>query len=156
MAYLISVYFCLQVRNFAEQPRNNVLIWSVWPQDSRMALRIHAGGTPTIHLVGPGSQSTLSPEDQVKAELLFEAFSEANSLKNITSLFQKFCECVKLRPNDYRTFYTRLKERMSFSWKWKNFQGKLDKRTGQKDYGKGTYCSGNKVGACLSVCLSVS
>jgi F-actin monooxygenase len=110
-----------------------------------MALRIQSGGTPTIHLVGPGSISTLSVEDQARAEKFFDAFCEANSLKNITSLFQKLCECVKLRPNDYRTFYTRLKERMSFSWKWKSFQGKLDKRTNQKEYGKGTYCSGNKV-----------
>ena len=110
-----------------------------------MALRLNTGGTPTLHLVGPGSVSQLTPEEQSRAEELFEAFCQANSLKNIAGYFQRLCECVKLRPNDYRTFYTRLKERMCFSWKWRSFQGKLDKRAGQKDYGKGTYCAGNRV-----------
>ncbi|XP_055349227.1 F-actin-monooxygenase mical2-like [Paramacrobiotus metropolitanus] len=34
---------------------------------------------------------------------------------------------------------------MSFSWKWKHFQNKLDKRAAQKEYGKGRICCGNKV-----------
>lgn len=116
-----------------------------------MACRIREGGTPTSRYITapPCATSTngngLSAAAQIQAEQLFEEFCTANSLKNIISLFHKFCECVKLRPNDYRTFYTRLKERMSFSWKWKSFQSKLDKRMSQKEYGKGQHCSGNKV-----------
>ncbi|GAU88379.1 hypothetical protein RvY_01088 [Ramazzottius varieornatus] len=111
-----------------------------------MACRIQTGGPSTYRLAGPlSTASALSPEEQTRAEVLFDAFCSANSLKNITSVFQKLCECLKLRPNDYRTFYTRLKERMGFSWKWKSLQSKLDKRFSQKEYNQGNCCSHTKV-----------
>lgn len=113
-----------------------------------MTLRIHGRGSPLIRYTDaacPPSAGGLPPASQLLAEQLFEDFCAANSLKTILGLFHKFCECVKLRPNDYRTFYTRLKERMSFSWKWKSFQSKLDRRAAQKEYGKGQHCSHNKV-----------
>ncbi|XP_055349222.1 protein-methionine sulfoxide oxidase mical3a-like isoform X2 [Paramacrobiotus metropolitanus] len=117
-----------------------------------MSCRIQHAGPAALHghhghttAARAHNVSSLSAGEQARAEKLFEDFCAAVSLKHIVGYFQQFCECVKLRPNDYRTFYGRLRERMSFSWKWKHFQNKLDKRAAQKEYGKGQICSGNKV-----------
>ncbi|OCT86159.1 hypothetical protein XELAEV_18019851mg [Xenopus laevis] len=76
---------------------------------------------------------------------LFDRFVQATTCKATLKSFQELCDYLDLKPKDYRTFYHKLKSKLSY-WKAKALWSKLDKRGCHKDYKKGKVCLNTKVG----------
>ncbi|XP_024147952.1 F-actin-monooxygenase mical1 isoform X2 [Oryzias melastigma] len=73
----------------------------------------------------------------------FDLFIQAKTCQEVKQHFSELCVQLKLDPKDYRTFYTKLKERLNY-WKAKALWSKLDKRASHEDYQQGKACSNNK------------
>uniref|UniRef100_A0A670Y4T9 Microtubule associated monooxygenase, calponin and LIM domain containing 3 n=1 Tax=Pseudonaja textilis TaxID=8673 RepID=A0A670Y4T9_PSETE len=78
-----------------------------------------------------------------QAHVLFDRFVQASTCKGTLKAFQELCDYLELKPKDYRTFYHKLKSKLSY-WKAKALWAKLDKRGGHKDYKKGKVCANTK------------
>ncbi|XP_041443850.1 F-actin-monooxygenase MICAL3 isoform X7 [Xenopus laevis] len=74
---------------------------------------------------------------------LFDRFVQATTCKATLKSFQELCDYLDLKPKDYRTFYHKLKSKLSY-WKAKALWSKLDKRGCHKDYKKGKVCLNTK------------
>lgn len=74
----------------------------------------------------------------------FDLFIQAKTCQEVKQHFSELCVQLKLDPKDYRTFYSKLKERLNY-WKAKALWSKLDKRASHEDYQQGKACSNNKV-----------
>lgn len=79
-----------------------------------------------------------------RAHALFDRFVQAATCKGTLKAFQELCEHLEVKPQDYRSFYHRLKSKLHY-WKAKALWAKLDKRGSHKDYRKGRACSNTKV-----------
>lgn len=79
-----------------------------------------------------------------QAHVLFDRFVQASTCKGTLKAFQELCDYLELKPKDYRTFYHKLKSKLSY-WKAKALWAKLDKRGCHKDYKKGKVCTNTKV-----------
>ncbi|XP_078000578.1 uncharacterized protein LOC144453173 [Glandiceps talaboti] len=75
---------------------------------------------------------------------LFDQFMHANTFRTCISSFQELCEFLDVKPNDFKTCYPYLKNRLT-SWKAKTLWSKLDKRAFHKDYKRNKACSNTKV-----------
>uniref|UniRef100_A0A3P8RNP5 Molecule interacting with CasL protein 1 n=1 Tax=Amphiprion percula TaxID=161767 RepID=A0A3P8RNP5_AMPPE len=73
----------------------------------------------------------------------FDLFIQAQSCKDVKHHFVELCRELDINPKDFRTFYTKLKERLNY-WKAKALWTKLDKRASHADYQQGKVCSKNK------------
>ncbi|XP_070612591.1 F-actin-monooxygenase MICAL3 isoform X2 [Erythrolamprus reginae] len=78
-----------------------------------------------------------------QAHVLFDRFVQASTCKGTLKAFQELCDYLELKPKDYRTFYHKLKSKLSY-WKAKALWAKLDKRGCHKDYKKGKVCANAK------------
>ncbi|KAG8138380.1 hypothetical protein E2320_004272 [Naja naja] len=78
-----------------------------------------------------------------QAHVLFDRFVQASTCKGTLKAFQELCDYLELKPKDYRTFYHKLKSKLSY-WKAKALWAKLDKRGCHKDYKKGKVCANTK------------
>ncbi|XP_053521459.1 F-actin-monooxygenase MICAL3 isoform X1 [Artibeus jamaicensis] len=78
-----------------------------------------------------------------RAHALFDRFVQAATCKGTLKAFQELCEHLEVKPQDYRSFYHRLKSKLHY-WKAKALWAKLDKRGSHKDYRKGRACSNTK------------
>ncbi|XP_013918254.1 PREDICTED: protein-methionine sulfoxide oxidase MICAL3-like, partial [Thamnophis sirtalis] len=78
-----------------------------------------------------------------QAHILFDRFVQASTCKGTLKAFQELCDYLELKPKDYRTFYHKLKSKLSY-WKAKALWAKLDKRGCHKDYKKGKVCANTK------------
>ena len=74
----------------------------------------------------------------------FDLFIQAQSCKDVKHHFAVLCRQLELNPKDFRSFYTKLKERLNY-WKAKALWTKLDKRASHPDYKQGKVCTKNKV-----------
>ncbi|XP_071771570.2 F-actin-monooxygenase mical1 [Centroberyx gerrardi] len=84
------------------------------------------------------SQDSASPSHAV-----FDLFVQAPSCKDVQRHFAELCRQLELDPKDFRSFYTKLKERLNY-WKAKALWVKLDKRASHPDYQQGKVCAKNK------------
>uniref|UniRef100_A0A3Q1FTL9 Molecule interacting with CasL protein 1 n=1 Tax=Acanthochromis polyacanthus TaxID=80966 RepID=A0A3Q1FTL9_9TELE len=84
------------------------------------------------------SQEPVNPSHAV-----FDLFIQAQSCKDVKHHFVELCSELDINPKDFRTFYTKLKERLNY-WKAKALWTKLDKRASHEDYQQGKVCSKNK------------
>ncbi|XP_020560558.1 F-actin-monooxygenase mical1 isoform X3 [Oryzias latipes] len=73
----------------------------------------------------------------------FDLFIQAKTCQEVKQHFSDLCVQLKLDPKDYRSFYSKLKERLNY-WKAKALWTKLDKRASHEDYQQGKACSNNK------------
>uniref|UniRef100_A0A8C4F8X9 Molecule interacting with CasL protein 1 n=1 Tax=Dicentrarchus labrax TaxID=13489 RepID=A0A8C4F8X9_DICLA len=73
----------------------------------------------------------------------FELFVQAQSCKDVKRHFADLCRQLDINPKDFRSFYTKLKERLNY-WKAKALWTKLDKRASNSDYQQGKACTKNK------------
>ncbi|XP_069084152.1 F-actin-monooxygenase MICAL3 isoform X15 [Pleurodeles waltl] len=78
-----------------------------------------------------------------QAHVLFDKFVQATTCKGTLKGFQELCDYLELKPRDYRSFYHKLKSKLSY-WKAKALWTKLDKRGCHKDFKKGKACSNTK------------
>ncbi|XP_078529751.1 F-actin-monooxygenase MICAL3 isoform X21 [Lissotriton helveticus] len=78
-----------------------------------------------------------------QAHVLFDKFVQASTCKGTLKGFQELCDYLELKPRDYRSFYYKLKSKLSY-WKAKALWSKLDKRGCHKDFKKGKACSNTK------------
>lgn len=85
------------------------------------------------------SQDAVNP-----SHAAFDLFVQAQSCKDVRQHFAELCRELDLDPKDFRSFYTKLKERLNY-WKAKALWTKLDKRASQPDYQQGKACSKTKV-----------
>lgn len=74
----------------------------------------------------------------------FDDFVQAQSVKDVKQHFSELCLQLDINPKDFRSFYSRLKERLNY-WKAKALWTKLDKRASHSDYQQGKACHKNKV-----------
>lgn len=74
----------------------------------------------------------------------FDLFVHAQYCKDVKQHFAELCRQLDINPKDFRTFYSKLKERLNY-WKAKALWTKLDKRASQTDYQQGKACNKNKV-----------
>ncbi|XP_041073996.1 F-actin-monooxygenase MICAL2-like isoform X11 [Polyodon spathula] len=74
---------------------------------------------------------------------LFENFVQASTCKGTLQAFNILCRQLELDTQDYNSFYTKLKSKVTF-WKAKALWSKLDKRASQKEYHKGKACLGTR------------
>lgn len=74
----------------------------------------------------------------------FDLFIQAQTCKDVQRYFSELCKQVEVDPKDFRSFYTKLKERLNY-WKAKALWTKLDKRASHPDYQQGKVCAKNKV-----------
>ncbi|KAJ8416293.1 hypothetical protein AAFF_G00383150 [Aldrovandia affinis] len=82
-------------------------------------------------------------EKNAQAGQLYENFVQASTCKGTLQAFNILCRQLELDPLDYKSFYSRLKARITF-WKAKALWSKLDKRAAHKEYKKGKACTGTK------------
>ncbi|XP_035252208.1 protein-methionine sulfoxide oxidase mical2b isoform X2 [Anguilla anguilla] len=82
-------------------------------------------------------------EKSAQAGQLFENFVQASTCKGTLQAFNILCRQLDLDPLDHKSFYSRLKARVTF-WKAKALWSKLDKRAAHKEYKKGKACTGTK------------
>ncbi|RXM36392.1 Protein-methionine sulfoxide oxidase MICAL2 [Acipenser ruthenus] len=82
-------------------------------------------------------------EKNSQACQLFENFVQASTCKGTLQAFNILCRQLELDPQDYKSFYTALKSKVTF-WKAKALWSKLDKRAGHKEYQKGKACPGTR------------
>uniref|UniRef100_A0A667YIV2 Molecule interacting with CasL protein 1 n=1 Tax=Myripristis murdjan TaxID=586833 RepID=A0A667YIV2_9TELE len=73
----------------------------------------------------------------------FDLFIQAQTCKDVQRYFAELCKQVEVDPKDFRSFYTKLKERLNY-WKAKALWTKLDKRASHPDYEQGKVCAKNK------------
>ncbi|XP_069484771.1 F-actin-monooxygenase MICAL3 isoform X4 [Ambystoma mexicanum] len=78
-----------------------------------------------------------------QAHVLFDKFVQATTCKGTLKGFQDLCDYLELKPRDYRSFYHKLKSKLSY-WKAKALWTKLDKRGCHKDFKKGKACANTK------------
>uniref|UniRef100_A0A3Q1G1F2 Microtubule associated monooxygenase, calponin and LIM domain containing 1 n=1 Tax=Acanthochromis polyacanthus TaxID=80966 RepID=A0A3Q1G1F2_9TELE len=83
------------------------------------------------------------PEPVNPSHAVFDLFIQAQSCKDVKHHFVELCSELDINPKDFRTFYTKLKERLNY-WKAKALWTKLDKRASHEDYQQGKVCSKNK------------
>ncbi|KAM9343535.1 F-actin-monooxygenase mical1 isoform 2-T2 [Pholidichthys leucotaenia] len=83
------------------------------------------------------SQDPVNP-----SHVSFELFVQAQTCKDARHHFAELCRHLDLNPKDFRSFYSKLKERLNY-WKAKALWTKLDKRASHPDYQQGKVC--NKV-----------
>ncbi|XP_056130719.1 F-actin-monooxygenase mical1 [Lampris incognitus] len=74
---------------------------------------------------------------------LFDLFVQAQTCKDVRQHFSELCKHLQVNPKDFRSFYTKLKERLNY-WKAKALWTKLDKRASHPDYQQGKACAKNK------------
>uniref|UniRef100_A0A7N9AKX4 Molecule interacting with CasL protein 1 n=1 Tax=Mastacembelus armatus TaxID=205130 RepID=A0A7N9AKX4_9TELE len=84
------------------------------------------------------SQEPVSP-----SHTTFDLFIQAQNCKDVKHYFAELCKQLDIDPKDFRSFYTKLKERLNY-WKAKALWTKLDKRASNADYQQGKACSKNK------------
>ncbi|XP_033913635.3 F-actin-monooxygenase mical2b-like isoform X1 [Acipenser ruthenus] len=82
-------------------------------------------------------------EKNSQACQLFENFVQASTCKGTLQAFNILCRQLELDPQDYKSFYTALKSKVTF-WKAKALWSKLDKRASHKEYQKGKACPGTR------------
>ncbi|MGH0140511.1 UNVERIFIED_CONTAM: hypothetical protein FKN15_019770 [Acipenser sinensis] len=82
-------------------------------------------------------------EKNSQACQLFENFVQASTCKGTLQAFNILCRQLELDPQDYNSFYTALKSKVTF-WKAKALWSKLDKRASHKEYQKGKACPGTR------------
>ncbi|XP_061591162.1 F-actin-monooxygenase mical1 isoform X2 [Cololabis saira] len=73
----------------------------------------------------------------------FDLFVQAKTCQEVKQHFSELCQQLQLDPRDFRTFFTKLKERLNY-WKAKALWTKLDKRASQAAYQQGKACTNNK------------
>ncbi|XP_076597085.1 F-actin-monooxygenase mical1 isoform X2 [Chaetodon auriga] len=73
----------------------------------------------------------------------FDLFIQAQTCKDVRQNFVALCRQLDINPKDFRSFYSKLKERLNY-WKAKALWTKLDKRASHPDYQQGKACSKNK------------
>lgn len=73
----------------------------------------------------------------------FDLFVQAQTCKDVKHHFAALCKQLDISPKDYRSFYSKLKERLNY-WKAKALWTKLDKRASHQDYKQGKVCTKNK------------
>ncbi|KAM8974754.1 F-actin-monooxygenase MICAL3 isoform 1-T1 [Pelodytes ibericus] len=78
-----------------------------------------------------------------QSHVLFDRFVQATTCKGTLKSFQEMCDYLELKPRDYRSFYHKLKSKLSY-WKAKALWSKIDKRGCHKDYKKGKACPNTK------------
>lgn len=85
------------------------------------------------------SQDPVNP-----SHAMFDLFVQAQCCKDVKHHFAELCRQLDINPKDFRTFYSKLKERLNY-WKAKALWTKLDKRASHSDYQQGKACNKNKV-----------
>ncbi|XP_044065935.1 F-actin-monooxygenase mical1 isoform X2 [Siniperca chuatsi] len=73
----------------------------------------------------------------------FDFFVQAQTCKDVKHHFAELCRQLDINPKDFRSFYSKLKERLNY-WKAKALWTKLDKRASHSDYQQGKACTKNK------------
>uniref|UniRef100_A0A3Q3WQN3 Molecule interacting with CasL protein 1 n=1 Tax=Mola mola TaxID=94237 RepID=A0A3Q3WQN3_MOLML len=84
------------------------------------------------------SKDSLNP-----SHATFDLFVEAQTCADVKRRFAELCRQLDLDPKDFRTFSSKLKERLNY-WKAKNLWVKLNKRASHADYQQGKACTRNK------------
>ncbi|XP_042266338.1 F-actin-monooxygenase mical1 [Thunnus maccoyii] len=84
------------------------------------------------------SQDPVNPSHAV-----FDLFVQAQTCKDVQHHFAELCKQLDIDPKDFRTFYTKLKERLNY-WKAKALWTKLDKRASHPDYQQRKACAKTK------------
>ncbi|XP_027000791.2 F-actin-monooxygenase mical1 [Tachysurus fulvidraco] len=74
---------------------------------------------------------------------VFERFALAQTCKEVQQKFGELCRHLELDAQDYRHFYSKLKERLNY-WKAKELWQKIDKRAAHPDYEQGKSCANTK------------
>ena len=74
----------------------------------------------------------------------FDLFVQAQTCKDVQLHFADLCKQLDIDPKDFRSFYSKLKERLNY-WKAKALWTKLDKRASHPDYQQRKACAKNKV-----------
>ncbi|KAM4610241.1 F-actin-monooxygenase mical1 isoform 2-T3 [Polymixia lowei] len=74
---------------------------------------------------------------------VFDLFVQAQTCKDVQRHFADLCRQLEVNPKDFRSFYTKLKERLNY-WKAKALWVKLDKRASHPDYQQGKACANTK------------
>ena len=74
----------------------------------------------------------------------FDLFVQAKTCQEVKHHFTELCRQLCIDPKDFRSFYTKLKERLNY-WKAKALWTKLDKKASHAVYQQGKACSTNKV-----------
>ncbi|NXU96492.1 MICA2 monooxygenase, partial [Cettia cetti] len=78
-----------------------------------------------------------------QAGQVFENFVQASTCKGTIQAFNILTRQLELDPLDNRSFYTKLKSRVT-TWKAKALWNKLDKRASHKEYKRGKSCMNTK------------
>ncbi|XP_066176661.1 F-actin-monooxygenase MICAL2 isoform X2 [Sylvia atricapilla] len=78
-----------------------------------------------------------------QAGQIFENFVQASTCKGTIQAFNILTRQLELDPLDNRSFYTKLKSRVT-TWKAKALWNKLDKRASHKEYKRGKSCMNTK------------
>lgn len=87
----------------------------------------------------------MADQDSVHpAHSSFQLFVQAQSCEDVKRRFAELCRQLDISPKDFRSFYSKLKERLNY-WKAKALWTKLDKRASHSDYQQGKACIKNKV-----------
>lgn len=81
---------------------------------------------------------------------LFSQFCNASTFQGIMDTFQQMCHMIGLHPVDHQIFYKQLKTRL-LSWKAQSLWSKLDKRSANSEYKKGTACNKTRVGFLIDI-----
>ncbi|XP_060793348.1 F-actin-monooxygenase mical1 isoform X2 [Neoarius graeffei] len=74
---------------------------------------------------------------------VFDSFVLAQTCKEVQQNFSELCRHLKLDAQDYRHFYSKLKEKLNY-WKAKELWQKIDKRASHPDYDHGKPCAKTK------------
>ncbi|CAL8326049.1 unnamed protein product [Merluccius merluccius] len=74
---------------------------------------------------------------------LFDLFVQAKTCRDVQQHFAALCKQLQLDPKDFRSFYSKLKERLNY-WKAKALWVKIDKRASHPDYKQSKACAKNK------------
>lgn len=74
---------------------------------------------------------------------VFDRFVLAQTCKEVLQNFTELCRHLELDPQDYRHFYSKLKEKLNY-WKAKELWQKIDKRASHPDYEQGKPCAKTK------------
>ncbi|XP_017274751.1 F-actin-monooxygenase mical1 [Kryptolebias marmoratus] len=84
-----------------------------------------------------------SPDPGNPSHATFDLFVQAKTCPEVKLRFTELCRQLHIDPTDFRSFYTKLKEKLNY-WKAKALWTKLDKRVSQAVYQQGKVCSKNK------------
>uniref|UniRef100_A0A671QX70 Molecule interacting with CasL protein 1 n=1 Tax=Sinocyclocheilus anshuiensis TaxID=1608454 RepID=A0A671QX70_9TELE len=83
------------------------------------------------------------PDSVNPSHALFDRFVQAQTCKETQQNFIELCRHLKVKPRDYKHFYSKLKDRLNY-WKAKDLWQKIDKRAAHPDYEQGQACHQNK------------